>query len=498
MKIFKASIGRKITAAIFGTALFALLVSMILSILLLFISYRQDNINKAKMLADLVANSVSPALDFKDPEAAEEVLGSLGIVPHVKSAVVFTSNKKVFASFGHRQEKPIRFESAVKIGLYDFRIIKTITSQGENLGWLVINADFMDQNSWLVHTIGVSFLILLVVSASSYLLASYFRKKIADPIGQLTETVKEISSRKDYSQRVNYISDDEIGLLVAEFNLMFERVQERDDWLIKHREMLELMVANRTREVRNKHKELEKKNAQLELQIKERKTAEMIRDEVERINRHDLKSSLNLVIGYPELMLTKGGMTAEQEKYIKRIAAAGYRMLDMIQSHLDMFKMEQGIYSLKLAGIDLVELLCSLEEEMALLLRREQTFMKITLNGSDVDGTEFVEILGEHMLMRTMFRNLIKNAIEASLPDHPVLVNITRSHFITVAISNCKPVPNEIRSRFFQKYVTHGKEDGSGLGTYSAMLIAKTHNLDISMATSESDGTVITIQFPSC
>jgi signal transduction histidine kinase len=173
-------------------------------------------------------------------------------------------------------------------------------------------------------------------------------------------------------------------------------------------------------------------------------------------------------------------------------------MLDMIQSHLDMFKMEQGIYSLKLTGIDLVELLCSLEEEMALLLRREQTFMKITLNGSDVDGTEFVEILGEHMLMRTMFRNLIKNAIEASLPDHPVLVNISRGHFITVSISNCKPVPSEIRSRFFQKYVTHGKEDGSGLGTYSAMLIAKTHNLDIRMATSESEGTVITIQFPSC
>ncbi|WGG49887.1 hypothetical protein [Rugamonas sp. DEMB1] len=41
-----------------------------------------------------------------------------------------------------------------------------------------------------------------------------------------------------------------------------------------------------------------------------------------------------------------------------------------------------------------------------------------------------------------------------------------------------------------------GKENGSGLGTCSARLIAQAHGGSIAMATSEQDGTTLTIQLP--
>jgi signal transduction histidine kinase len=53
-----------------------------------------------------------------------------------------------------------------------------------------------------------------------------------------------------------------------------------------------------------------------------------------------------------------------------------------------------------------------------------------------------------------------------------------------------------VRARFFDKCATHGKENGSGLGTYSARLIAQAHGGSIAMPTSEQDGTTLTIQLP--
>lgn len=308
--------------------------------------------------------------------------------------------------------------------------------------------------------------------------------------------MRDISESKDYTRRVSYRSDDEIGYLVTEFNSMLAKIDKRDQWLNSHREMLENIVSQRTKQLRSKQAELEKKNKLLVQQIHERRTAEMIRDEVERINRHDLKSSLNLVIGYPELLLnSEEPLSADQRKYIKRIASAGYRMLDMIQFHLDMFKMEQGIYRLKTMNLDLVDLMTSLEEEMALLLNQSKVNLSIMLDGKEIEGVEEIFLTGEGMLLRTMFRNLIKNAVEASKEGDTVTIAINSGPPISVTVKNTLAVPEEIRERFFDKYVTLGKEDGTGLGTYSAKLIAETHKATITMHSAEATGTEVTACF---
>jgi hypothetical protein len=53
--------------------------------------------------------------------------------------------------------------------------------------------------------------------------------------------------------------------------------------------------------------------------------------------------------------------------------------------------------------------------------------------------------------------------IDISTPD-PVLVRV----------SNQGAVPPSVRSNFFEKYTTFGKKGGTGLGTYSAQLAART------------------------
>jgi len=233
----------------------------------------------------------------------------------------------------------------------------------------------------------------------------------------------------------------------------------------------------------------------LEAEIRRRTKAEMVRDEVERINRHDLKSSLSLVIGYPELLLTEGGLNDQQVKSVKRIRAAGYRMLDMIRNHLDMFKMEHGIYSLRQKPVDLVETACALEEEFAPLLASLGVSLNIELDEAEVVGVEQFAVRGEEPLLRAMLRNLIQNAIEASNRGGLVLMRLENGPRKRVSVYNQTPVPAEIRHRVFDKYVTHGKENGTGLGTYFAALIARTHGANIVMRTDDQAGTLMTVVF---
>jgi CheY-like chemotaxis protein len=55
-------------------------------------------------------------------------------------------------------------------------------------------------------------------------------------------------------------------------------------------------------------------------------------------------------------------------------------------------------------------------------------------------------------------------------------------------------VPEAVRTNFFQKYATLGKASGTGLGTYSARLMARVQNGDIDMETSHADGTTLSVR----
>ncbi|WP_421900812.1 ATP-binding protein [Maridesulfovibrio sp.] len=496
MKKYRNSIGRKVGLAILGTTIAAVVISLTLNIASFFHSFRQATLKKATSLTQVLSTSVAPALDFDDRDSATEVLESLTLVGNSVGATIFTPDGKVFAGFGTQiKELPADTSKTIE-GFNHYRIIKEIRSGDELLGHIVLDGEFAEQLDWFFQNLASSGLILVTVLTTCFLTTNFIRKKLTQPIGQLTDTVRDISESKDYTRRVSYRSDDEIGYLVTEFNSMLAKIDKRDAWLNSHREMLENIVSQRTKQLRSKQAELEKKNKLLVQQIHERRTAEMIRDEVERINRHDLKSSLNLVIGYPELLLnSEEPLSTDQRKYIKRIASAGYRMLDMIQFHLDMFKMEQGIYRLKTMNVDLVDLMTSLEEEMALLLNQSGVKLSIMLDGKEIEGVEELFLTGEGMLLRTMFRNLIKNAVEASNEGDTVTIAINSGPPISVTVKNTLAVPEEIRERFFDKYVTLGKEDGTGLGTYSAKLIAETHKATISMHSAEATGTQVTACF---
>jgi len=230
--------------------------------------------------------------------------------------------------------------------------------------------------------------------------------------------------------------------------------------------------------------------------ISERKKLENLRDDVELIMRHDLKTPLSTVIYVPQLMEDDDNLTEEQQILLAELKSAGYRMLEMVNRSLDIFKMEQGTYELNPELFDVLPLLQTIINDLRPQVVAKDLRVGMTLRGDTPHPDAEFPIHGERLLCYSLFANLLKNAMEASPPGGVITLALAGEDERTIAIHNPGTVPEEIRPRFFHKYASTGKAKGLGLGTYSARLIAEAHGGGITMETSERDGTTITVRLP--
>ncbi|CAM2010849.1 hybrid sensor histidine kinase/response regulator [Acanthopleuribacter pedis] len=220
-----------------------------------------------------------------------------------------------------------------------------------------------------------------------------------------------------------------------------------------------------------------------------------MREDMERISRHDLRTPLNVVINLPQMLLEDDELELDEETRgcLDTILRAGYRMLSMIDMSLDLVKMEQGTYDLKPIAVDLVGVVRKVVAD----LRTHAAANEVQLV-THWPGAPLAElfITGEELLCYSMTANLVKNAIEASPRGSAVTLSFLPDPTHCLSIHNLGVIPAAARPVFFEKYSTYGKEGGTGLGTYSARLIARTMKGDMGFETSDEKGTEIVIRLP--
>lgn len=224
--------------------------------------------------------------------------------------------------------------------------------------------------------------------------------------------------------------------------------------------------------------------------------AHRLREEVERITQHDLKSPLNAIIGLPEALMCDANLTGEQRTLLETIQLSGYRLLDMINRSLDMYKMETGTYAYQPYPVNLIKVVHKIAQENQKLIAYQHLNLQMLVDGVCTQPEVF-EVPGEELLCYSMLANLLKNAIEASPEQGCITVRLGKTAgMASIAIHNQGAVPESIRERFFDKYVTCGKESGTGLGTYSALRIAETMGGNIMLDSNDPAATTIIIRLP--
>ena len=100
------------------------------------------------------------------------------------------------------------------------------------------------------------------------------------------------------------------------------------------------------------HLELTRMRDSLEKQNEMLKENARVREEVEHINRHDLKNPLMVILNIPSLLSRQANITDGQKRQLAMIDDAARKMLEMINRSIDMFKMENGTYKVQAGPTD--------------------------------------------------------------------------------------------------------------------------------------------------
>lgn len=223
-----------------------------------------------------------------------------------------------------------------------------------------------------------------------------------------------------------------------------------------------------------------------------------LRDDVARIAQHDVKSPIAGIISFSSSLLDDDQLPEQHKDVIRYIEQAAYSVLNMVNLSLDLYKMELGSYEFNPGTVDLVALLQRITHETQSELASRQIAVEFSEDGVPTAMLADVHVLGDELLCYSMFSNLLKNAMEASRAGSTLAIDIRPSaQMVLVRMTNDGTVAPDIRETFFDKFSTSGKPGGTGLGTYSANLIATTQGGKISMETSDSlQSTTITVSLP--
>lgn len=240
--------------------------------------------------------------------------------------------------------------------------------------------------------------------------------------------------------------------------------------------------------IRENQRELAAQAIEISAQFDAAKSALHARQEVERLAQHDLRSPLKSIESAVAL-LRKGRLLSNSEEHlltsIERTAA---RALSMVTMSLDLYRMEEGTFRFVPETVDLVVIGRNAIGEFINHARSKNVHLEFNASLSTLKA------VGNNLLTTSIVENLVRNALEAAPEHSTVTLALYQGARVGLLIHNEGVVHESIRKEFFEKYATHGKRGGLGLGTYSARLIARAQGGDLTMTTSVERGTLLMLK----
>jgi two-component system sensor histidine kinase/response regulator len=218
-----------------------------------------------------------------------------------------------------------------------------------------------------------------------------------------------------------------------------------------------------------------------------------LREDVEHITRHDMKGPLAGVISIIQTLGEDNGLSRKQIEQLRMAEDAALQTLNMINLSAELYKIETGRFKLNPEPVKIGDILRRVVELSRHTFSEKHLIISVDTDVAAVNE-EPPKSVGDAMLCYSLFQNLIKNACEAAPEKTQVEVKLHNENPLRITIANTGVVPAAIRNQFFEKFVTYGKSGGTGLGTYSAKLLAEAQKGSVSLDVSDETGrTTITV-----
>lgn len=235
--------------------------------------------------------------------------------------------------------------------------------------------------------------------------------------------------------------------------------------------------------------------ALLFLDVTEKEKSEQLRREFTANVSHELKTPLQTISGYAELMANGMAKQEDMINFSSRIYAESRRMIRLVEDIIKLSRLDEGADDMKRDAVDLYSL--AEETVKSLIPEAEAVGASIALEG------EKAVINGIPQLLQGIVYNLCDNAVKYNRKGGSVKIQVrggADSATLTVSdtgIGISQEDTGRIFERFYRVDKSRSKEiGGTGLGLSIVKHAARLHNAEIRLRSEINKGTEITVVFP--
>ena len=374
------SIQRKLTVLIMLTTVMALLLASAAFYTYDRMTFRDKMVRDLDTLAATLEANTTDALVYHDPETADRILAGLEVQEHIILAVIFDDDGKLFADFMRTADgPPLPLPTVPEADGFEFRdqllVVSRAMRYGEQrVGMFQIQSDLGEMDQRRADYTRILVAVIAGVSLLAFLFSSVLARLVAKPILALVDVARNVSEKKDFTVRAKPQGHDEIGRLINGFNEMLGQIQIRDE---------ELRVARDKAEQANRSKSVFLANMS-----------------------HELRTPLTAIIGYSEILEDDAGEMGLEDFLpdLRKIKSAGKHLLGLINSILDLSKVESGKMELYIESFDLHSLVSEVASTVAPLM--EKNGNTLTVHAAEDLG----EVHADLTKTRQILFNLLSNA----------------------------------------------------------------------------------------
>jgi signal transduction histidine kinase/ActR/RegA family two-component response regulator len=361
------------------------------------------------------------------------------------------------------------------------------------------------------------------------------------PIRQLSKGTEAIV-KGNYDHRIEMKGRDELATLAERFNYMAEVLSNREKRLHQKKleledlnETLERKIRDRTKALRGKQEEVNKKYLELESTNEEMQASyvqlqstaaeleeaqsklqdnynilKTMNTELQRANEvknkflsimsHELRTPLTVINGYLSLVLDKnyGNPSRELRDIITVVKEQGNSQLGLIEDLLDLTRIESGEFRLHKQGITPNDLIERAVENFR--PKYEEKSITVEIHADN----EMPEVYWDFQKMLQVFQNLLDNSLKFTPAGGKIeIIASSKSDFIELRVKdNGIGIPKDRLEQVFERFYqvdssSTRRYGGSGLGLSIVREIVIAHNGKIFVESDEGHGTNFLLLMPT-
>ena len=208
---------------------------------------------------------------------------------------------------------------------------------------------------------------------------------------KISEKVADIAATSNFAGRITTDGEDELTELGGAINTMLEALEKSQ------------------KEASKTNQALTTANARLVVAREEAVSANRVKSQFLSTMSHELRTPLNAIIGYTEIQLAGmvGELGEKQKNYQERVLANSLNLLQLINSVLDISKIEAGRMEIVKKPFNVRNWLTEITSQNRVLVEQKGLTLEV-----EVDAALPDVVIGDSARIKQVTVNLLSNAIK--------------------------------------------------------------------------------------